>query len=139
MKENSQRTFRRLLIILLAVMLLTGAMIIFAFYRFYSIASSNIIRRWQNSVQQEAQDVSYYLTMPMDAVAFTGKKLNAMMERDATYEEVLSYLQDETSVYSTIIQENTTGVYSYYRGKYLDGSGWVPPTPIFRRQARTMP
>ena len=127
MKENSQRTFRRLLIILLAVMLLTGAMIIFAFYQFYSIASNNIIRRWLNNVQQEAQDVSYYLTMPTDAVAFTGKKLNAMMARNATYEEVFAYLQDETSVYSTMIDENTTGVYCYYKGKYLDGSGWVPP------------
>ena len=27
-----------------------------------------------------------------------------------------------------IINENYTGVYSYYQGEYLDGSGWTPPS-----------
>ena len=69
MRENSQRIFKRLLIILLAVMLLTGSMIVLAFQWFYSIAANSIIRRWENSVQQSARDVSYYLTTPMDAIA----------------------------------------------------------------------
>lgn len=108
-------------------MFLASCFIIFVFHRLYAVSEQNIIRKWKNEAYQFSHDVAYYMKMPMDAVAFSGVKLNEMMAKGKSHEEVGEYLINETAIYSSVINENNTGVYSYYRGVYLDGSGWIPP------------
>ena len=97
------------------------------FYWLYSASKQNILEKWKNETFQAAQQVNYYLKMPMDAVTFSAVKLNDMMQRKRPVSEAAEYLINETAIYSSIISENNTGVYSYYQGEYLDGSGWIPP------------
>lgn len=67
------------------------------------------------------------MNMPMDAVAFSAVTLNDMLSNNKSHKEAGEYLINETKIYSSVISENNTGVYSYFRGLYLDGSGWTPP------------
>ncbi len=67
------------------------------------------------------------MQMPIDAVAFSAVTVNDMLDKGTKSEEVGAYLINETAIYSSLIRENNTGVYAYYKGEYLDGSGWTPP------------
>ena len=53
--------------------------------------------------------------------------VSAMLSEGKSHEEVGRYLVDETAIYSSVINDNTTGIYVFYKGLYLDGSGWTPP------------
>ena len=108
-------------------MLVAVALIGGIFYWLYHSAKQNIVSMWWNRTLQIAQDVGYYLTTPMDAVAFTAMKVNGMLENGTPNEEIAKYLINESEIYARIIEGNETGIYGYCRDEYLDGSGWVPP------------
>ena len=48
------------------------------------------------------------------------------MEDGASNDQIKAYLVDETSVYSSMVDSNNTGVYGHCNKEYLDGSGWEP-------------
>ncbi len=108
-------------------MLIASGVFIFVFLSLYSVSKENILSKWSNDTLQFSQQVAHYIKMPMDAVAFSGVKLNEMLARNGNHKEAAEYLVNETAIYSSVIKENNTGVYSYYRGEYLDGSGWICP------------
>ncbi len=98
-----------------------------SFYHLYEISKQSIIQKWQNIAEQTANRINYHLQMPIDAIEFSSVSMNAMSRSGASFEEVIEYLRNETKVYSSTINDNTTGIYGYYNGVYLDGSGWIPP------------
>ncbi|MCR5815194.1 MAG: diguanylate cyclase [Desulfovibrio sp.] len=103
------------------------ALILALFFWLYSTSKENILITWYNQAQSTAQNVNYYMKTPMDAVAFSSLKVNEMLAEKQDHETISRYLINQTAIYAKVIDENTTGVYSYYRGRYLDGSGWNPP------------
>ncbi|WP_408071720.1 diguanylate cyclase domain-containing protein [Butyrivibrio sp. JL13D10] len=113
--------------IYIAVLVLSAGIIISIFYALYDVSKQNIIGSWRNKTREMAQEFSTYLMMPMDAVSFSAARINAMTKSGTTTEEVGAYLIHETEIYAAVIRDNTTGVYGYYKGTYLDGSGWIPP------------
>ena len=118
---------KRFVITMVVAIAVTVAIVISAFSVLYSISEKSILDLWKNRAVESARDVDYYLTMPFDAVSFSALKINKMLSRGADSSEVLDYLHDETAIYASIIKENNTGVYAYYKGEYLDGSRWTPP------------
>ncbi len=118
----------RQIVISSSLLLITSVIVAFVlFSKLYNLSRTNIISVWESATIQTARDVKFYLTMPMDAVAFSAVTLNNMLDEGASHEEAGQYLISETNIYSSIISENNTGIYAYYDGEYLDGSGWVCP------------
>ena len=118
---------RRFTLIASAMLLLATFFIVCIFYWLYDSSKQNILGTWRNEMQQVTQKISHYLKMPIDAVTFSGVTVNKMMEEGKSYEEVGKYLVGQTAIYASIISENYTGIYGFYKGIYLDGSGWIPP------------
>ncbi|WP_081667251.1 sensor domain-containing diguanylate cyclase [Butyrivibrio sp. MB2005] len=127
MHRSKQKLYLRRIGIFLLIMAITAGVMIGIFYKLYDASKQSIIGSWRNKTKEIAQEFSYYIKMPMDAVSFSAIKVNEMLKDNVPENEVGRYLIDETQVYSTIISDNTTGIYGYYRGTYLDGSGWTPP------------
>ncbi len=109
------------------MMLLATFFIVCIFYWLYDSSKQNILGTWRNEMQQATPKIIHYLKMPIDAVAFSGVTINRMLGEGKSHEEVGKYLIEETAIYASIIRENNTGVYGFYKGRYLDGSGWTPP------------
>ena len=111
-----------------AILLFSAAVFISCiFYSLYIEAKNNIIRSWKNSTTQAARDVDYYMTMPENAVSISAATIESLASEGASHKTIGQYLIDQTEIYASLINDNTTGVYAYYDGKYLDGSGWIPP------------
>lgn len=127
MKERKPRFNRKILLISCLATVISSLFIGVVFSRLYSVSKKNILSKWSNDTLQFSQQVAYYMKMPMDAVAFSGVTINDMMARGKSHEEVGQYLINETAIYSSVISDNNTGVYGFYKGVYLDGSGWIPP------------
>ncbi|MBQ9451671.1 MAG: GGDEF domain-containing protein [Desulfovibrio sp.] len=118
---------RRFTLVASVMMLLATFFIVCIFYWLYDSSKQNILGTWRNEMQQATQKIIHYLKMPIDAVAFSGVTINRMLGEGKSHEEVGKYLIEETAIYASIIRENNTGVYGFYKGRYLDGSGWTPP------------
>ncbi|MBO4369017.1 MAG: GGDEF domain-containing protein, partial [Desulfovibrio sp.] len=135
MNNSSSGQMRPFALIASLIMLLTSFFIVCIFYWLYDSSKQNILGTWRNEMQQATKKIEQYMKMPMDAVAFSGVTLNAMLRDGKSHEEAGRYLIQETAIYSSIISENNTGVYAYYKGVYLDGSGWTPP-PDYKPKER---
>ena len=118
----------RFITISASALILVVLFVVSIFGWLYKVAQQNIIGKWQTDTFQFAQRVNHYLRMSEDAVAFSAETLNDMLSNGKSHEEALAYLKSETEIYASVISDNETGVYSYFRGKYLDGSGWDAPS-----------
>ena len=117
----------RFAVISLLVLVVASISILKAFYRMNEAQKQTIIRQWQDNAVQTARQIDYYMRMPEDAVSFSAVTMNEMLEHNAPIKDVGEYLINESKIYTSIIDENNTGIYGYYKGVYLDGSGWLPP------------
>ncbi len=125
--DTQKKKERNPLVTLAVGISLIVVIILCILYTLYMVSKDNLISMWNNSAIQMSYEVAYYLNTPRDAVNFTAKKIEAMMDDGLTNEEIKDYLIEETDVFSRIIDSNYTGIYGFCRGEYLDGSGWVEP------------
>ena len=49
-----------------------------------------------------------------------------MIRDDRSNEDMLDYLTNETVAFRDSMSSETTGIYGYINGEFMDGSGWVP-------------
>ena len=127
MTANNKLKERGHLLILHIGFIVMSVLSILVFYNLYKVSRNNIVNIWSNNATEISKDVEYYLTTPKDAVNFTSQKVEEMMQEGKSNAEINQYLIEETSVYSNMIESNTTGIYGFCNGEYLDGSGWIPP------------
>ncbi len=105
-------------------MVLSGIFIGGLFYGLYNTSKESLINEWKNNTIRAASDIDFYLAAPIDAVELSSARVNEMLEANRPAEEALIYLKEETEVYSNLINGNKSGIYGYYKGEYIDGSGW---------------
>ncbi len=85
------------------------------------------------------QIITTTLTKVDDMLESTGllfstvvQSTNTMIEENRTTEEILSYLKNVQSYYSSSINPNTPlpefmKIYGYIDNKFIDGTNWIPP------------
>ena len=126
---------RRFILIFVITVLLSLLAVTKVFLNFYRLSKENIQAKWGNYTYIVTVAMEHSLQLPMDAISFSAVGLNEMLDYKSPASMVQSYLEQQTAIYSSIIKNNSTGVYSYFDGQYLDGSGWVPPAdylPLLR-------
>ena len=125
--KNHKPSYTRFLMASFAAIIIASCFIAAVCYKLYMVSKENLFSMWRNTASQTVHQINYYLTTPTDAVNFSALKIEELSSSGASSEEILDYLHNETDIYSRIISDNTTGIYCYYKGDYLDGSRWVPP------------
>ncbi len=111
------------------VALLTGAVlfIVAVFFSIYQSSQRNLENLWSTNTAQMAHDMEIYLTRPMDAVTFGSRHVEEMLRSGESTQAIGKYLVNETEIVSALVDSNTTGIYGFVAGEYLNGSGWTPP------------
>ena len=56
----------------------------------------------------------------------TAYAIDGMLKTNKTNKEILDYLVGQSIAVTSTVFENTTGLYGYINGEYLDGALWVP-------------
>ena len=135
-KPFGTNSFKLRFIMIFGVTILISILAVtLVFLKLYRLSKDSIISRWNNHTYSIANEMNYYLKLPVDALTFSSVSLDHMLSYKLPHSAALSYLEQQTDIYSSLIKDNSTGIYAYYDGEYLDGSGWQPPNgyiPLLR-------
>lgn len=63
----------------------------------------------------------------MTTLRVAADSVDIMEKNGRSVEEIFQYVTDQTKMQSEQFDENFTGIYAFINGKYMDGSGWIPP------------
>ena len=100
--------------------------IVLALYKtIYDEKRNNIIKDGQMAALQSAEEFNKYLDTSIDAVELSAYNIDNMLDT-STNEEILDYLVGQTTAITNTVFENTSGLYGYINGEFLDGILWVP-------------
>lgn len=124
--DNEKRSLIRR-VVLSVMMVAFFVCIIFVYYqRLYAERRANIISTGRVNSQDSANQINMRLSSSMDILKLASYTLDNMLRDDRSQKEILDYMTDETVAVGDSLIADTTGIYGYIRGQYMDGSGWVP-------------
>ena len=101
--------------------------IVFIYYRMiYSETKENIINKGRINAVESAGQIEERMLSSMDILKLASYTLDNMIREEYADEDILDYLTNETIAVGNSLIADTTGIYGYIKGTYMDGSGWVP-------------
>lgn len=121
MKTSRKNYLKWAIIIVLVFAILTANFCIL-----YVYIRNNAISAKKQEVMHTAIDFNNFLVESIDAVKITSQIVEEMRRSDSSSDEILTYLERNTSIYSKTINKSFTGFYGYINDEYLDGVGWIP-------------
>lgn len=113
-------------IFLPVVLFFLGLVLFLNFYLLYQNAKRNLISMKETEVLQAAKEFGdFYVesTYTVESVAYT---LEGMLTEQLSFDEMREYLKKQSKIYNKLVDDDSTGLYAYIRGEYLDGGDWVP-------------
>ena len=125
MSEEKRTTIKKLLISTLVIAFFVG--VVLSYYNMlYNQTRDSIIKNGQTAAIQSKNYLSEYLSTSIDAIKLTAYTIDGMLRNNKTNKEILDYLVGQSTAVTSTVFENTTGLYAYVNGEYLDGALWVP-------------
>ncbi len=124
-KKNGLTVKQNMTMTLLITLFFVG--IVIAYYlSLYSETRENIIKSGELNAINSAENIDKYLATGVDVIKITGYNLDNMILESRSQKEILDFLVDQSAAITAILSGNTTGIYGYINGVYLDGAGWEP-------------
>ena len=103
-----------------------GIILFLNFSLVYRNAKSNLMAMKENEVLRSAAEYGNFYVESEYTVKAVAYSLEGLLTEQASSEEMLRYLQRQSKIYSKLVDDNSTGLYGFIKGEYLDGSGWIP-------------
>ncbi|MBQ9438250.1 MAG: response regulator [Lachnospiraceae bacterium] len=101
--------------------------IISLYYRMlFTETRENIIQNGRLNAIQSAQQIDRHLSTSIDIIRIASYTLDNMIRDGRSSAEMLDYLENQTIAVTDTLIDDSTGIYGYINGEYMDGSGWMP-------------
>lgn len=89
-------------------------------------ARRSIVESGENNAIRMSEGIEMYINSSRDTLERSSYIVENMLREGSTNEGILEYLTEETTVTENTDIVDSTGLYGYFNGQYLDGSGWDP-------------
>ena len=123
--EKNRANIKNFLFYSLVIAFFVG--IILSYYKMlYDQTHDSIIKNGQAAAIQTKNYLREYLSTSIDAIKLTAYTIDGMLKNNKNNKEILDYLVGQSTAITSTVFENTTGLYAYVNGEYLDGALWVP-------------
>ena len=123
--EKKRATIKKILIYSVVIAFFVG--VVLSYYNMlYNQTRESIIQNGQSAALQSKNYLSSYLATSIDAIKLTAYTIDGMIRNNKTNAEILDYLVGQSTAVTSTVFENTTGLYGYINGEYLDGALWIP-------------
>ena len=101
--------------------------IVLSYYNMlYNQTRDSIIKNEQSAAMHSKDYISDYLSTSIDTIKLTAYTIDGMIKNNKSNQEILGYLMGQSTAITSTVFENTSGLYGYINGEFLDGIGWVP-------------
>ncbi len=117
---------KNIIVTLLVIAFFVGILIMF-YNMIYNEKRDNIITKGEASAYRTSTQFNEYLLTGKTALMMTSYTLDSMMKNNKTIAEIHEYLTGQSDAIMNTMGENTTGMYGFIGGEYLDGTDWIPP------------
>lgn len=124
-KANHESMLRSIVISALVIVFFVGVIIVYS-SRLYSETRQRIIKSDELSSVTSAEQINQYLSKGIDTIKLVCFTLDDMIRSRRSQQEIHDFLVSQSSAVVNTTSENSTGVYGYINGEYLDGTEWVP-------------
>ena len=113
-------------------MAITLALMVFiVFYNSRTLYNASVTGLYEDGddvVVSTATEIENYMIIAETTLRVTADTVDMMEKNGNSSEDVLRYLTDQTNRQFEMFDDSFTGIYAYYNGQFMDGSGWVPPS-----------
>ncbi len=86
----------------------------------------NIINNGRLISTDSSDQINRHLSAGIDILKLSGYTIDKMIRDKRPTSDIQDFLEDETVAVTDALIDDTTGLYGYINGEYLDGAGWVP-------------
>ena len=124
-KEKRKLNLRSIVAAILVILFFEG--VIVAYYSMlYSETRERIIKNGELSSTTSAEQINRYLSKGIDTIKLVCYTLDNMIRSGKSQVEIHDFLVNQSSALVNTASENSTGIYGYINGEYVDGTEWVP-------------
>ena len=124
---------KNIIVTLLVIAFFVGILVVF-YNMLYDEKRDNIITKGEASAYKTTTQFNEYLLTGRSALKMTSYTLDGMLKDNKTNAEILNFLHGQSDAILNTLDENTTGMYGYINGEFLDGVDWVPPDDFVATQ-----
>lgn len=124
-RVNLRLSIRSILLFLVVILFFEGVIIVY-YKKLYSETQSEIITSGELSAVTSAEQIDQYLAKGINTMRLACYSLDSMIRAGESQEEIKNFLVNQTAAIINTTSENSTGMYGYINGEYLDGTEWVP-------------
>lgn len=124
MKNMATKQF---VVTVLLIFALQGIILSYVYFSFYTSSVEGIKNLGISNMKSQSMVIENYLNKGRDVMWLAAESADFMLKKGESDEEILRYLEGATREMQREFDANFTGIYGVIRGKYLDGSGWIPP------------
>ena len=110
----------------LAVFLITAGIATYAGIWLHRTEKEVLIQQGKLNAKEAAMEYNRYLLTRVNIITLVGYTVDQLLTSGAGNEEVLNYITKETDYILATLDPESTGIYGWLGGEYLDGAGWVP-------------
>ncbi len=96
------------------------------YYMLYSKTMAGITKTAELNATQSAEQINTQLSTRLNLLMLTSYTLDNMIKAKDPNEKILDYLTNQSVSVKDSLIEDSTGIYGYINGEYMDGSGWIP-------------
>ena len=124
-KTGSKTLWRSIAISALVIAFFVS--VVMAYYlMLYSETRQRIIKNGELSAATAAEQIDQYLSKGIETMKLACYTLDNMLRAGKSQDEILDFLVNQSAAILSTTLENSTGMYGYINGEYLDGTEWVP-------------
>ncbi len=124
-KKEHSSVLRKMFLYTLIILFFIA--VIFIYYsKLYSATRENNINRGRINAIEAAGQLNQRLYASKDILLLAGYTIDEMLRSEGTNSQILEYITSETAAAKDSLIADTTGIYGYINGEYMDGAGWVP-------------
>ncbi|MCR5825084.1 MAG: diguanylate cyclase [Oscillospiraceae bacterium] len=123
--ETNAAVLKNLIITVVIILVFLG--IILGYYvSLYNEMRNNIILNGEKNAIRASDQIDRYLYTGSYLVELTGYALDDLLRGGSPRAEIQAYLENQSFATSTILDQQSNGIYGLISGEYMDGANWVP-------------
>ncbi|MBR6351607.1 MAG: response regulator [Firmicutes bacterium] len=124
---NEAKVKTNLLVPMIIIFLLMSLMVVYTTETIQNVAVANIYEVGEDKISSIAAEIDNYLEMTKSTLWVTADTVDHMVRNGASVNDIVEYITEESVNQGKHFNEDSTGLYGYVMGEYVDGAGWVPP------------